>query len=68
MPGNYTVSLGEETEKLLGQIAKRKKITKAEAIRRAIASYAFLSLEEAEGRKIAVTNSEDRILKELVLP
>lgn len=68
MSTNYTVALGEKNEEMLETLAKQKGVTKAEVIRRAIASYFFLAQEEAQGRKIAVTGDGDRVLKELVLP
>ena len=42
----------------------------AEIIRRAVASYAFLAqqVESEEGIKVSITDSEDQVLKDVVLP
>jgi hypothetical protein len=64
-----TIDLSEPVDQLLAEQAKKKGITKAELIRRAVSSYATLSDEVARGRKVgAAEKNSDRIVKEIVLP
>lgn len=62
----YTIELGKEFEQQLTQVSHDKSLTKAEIIRRAVATYVVISREASQGHKIAITDKQDRILKELV--
>ena len=62
----YTIDLGTEFEQQLNQVAKDKALSKAEIIRRAVATYVVISREAGQGNKVAITDKQDRILKELV--
>ena len=62
----YTIDLGTEFEQQLNQVAKDKSLSKAEIIRRAVATYVVISRESGQGNKVAITDKQDRILKELV--
>lgn len=68
--GKYTVDFGEQLDKQLEQLAKTKGTTKAEVMRRAIASYDYLvrQVDESKGMKIAVSDRNDKVVKEIVLP
>jgi predicted transcriptional regulator len=66
----YTVDLGDQFDETLGELAAAKHTTKSDIIRRALASYAYLNKESsiAQGKKVSITNDEDRVLKDIVLP
>jgi predicted transcriptional regulator len=62
----YTIELGKEFEQQLNQVAQDKALSKAEIIRRAVATYVVISREAGQGNKVTITDKQDRILKELV--
>ena len=62
----YTIDLGKEFEQQLNQVAQAKSLSKAEIIRRAVATYVVISREASQGNKVTITDKQDRILKELV--
>ena len=66
----YTIDFGGDTDSLLQELAESKGVSKAEIIRNALASYAYLSsnTDRAKGRKVSITDSKDRVLKDIVLP
>jgi hypothetical protein len=67
----YAFTTSDDFDELLARIARRKSCTKAEVIRRAVASYAFLHNEVklSKGRrKVSITNSKDKVLADVVLP
>lgn len=66
----YTVDLSEDIESLMTGLAKEKRTTKAEILRRALASYGFLirSTDPDKGTKVSITDENDRVLKDVVLP
>ena len=62
----YTIELGREFEQQLNQVSEDKDLSKAEVIRRAVATYVVLANEARRGNKITVTDAQDHILKEFV--
>jgi predicted transcriptional regulator len=67
----YTVDFNESFDKLLSELAKEKGMTKAEIIRRAISSYAFLENEvniNDKNRKLSITDKEGQVIKDILLP
>jgi predicted transcriptional regulator len=66
----YTIDFAPDFEQLLESLAAKKSATKAEIIRRAVASYSYLDkqVNSETGTKVSVTNSEDKVLKDVVLP
>jgi predicted transcriptional regulator len=67
---NYTIHFGPDFERMLNEIAEEKKFPKSEVIRRAVASYQYLSGQVASGRdrKLSITDKDDHVLKDVVLP
>jgi predicted DNA-binding protein len=61
----YTIDLGSEANKQLDEVAKEKGMTKADVIRRAVATYVIVNREIKNGNRLTVSNSEDRVLKEI---
>lgn len=66
----YTVDFGEQLDRTIERLAKEKGTTKADVLRRAIASYDYLvqQVNPTTGMKIAVSDGNDRVVKEVVLP
>lgn len=62
----YTIELGTEFEQQLNQVAKDKSLSKAEIIRRAVATYVVISREASQGNKVTITDNQNHILKELI--
>ena len=62
----YTIELGREFEQQLSQVSQDKDVSKAEVIRRAVATYIVVNREASKGNKVAIVDGNDRILKELV--
>lgn len=68
MTRRYSIDIGEKLDNLLTDLAKAQDSSRAEIIRRAVAYYAFLSKEAAQGRKISVTDEEGRSRELVILP
>lgn len=62
----YTIDLGEDANKQLDEVAKEKGMTKADVIRRAVATYVTVNREVKKGNRLTISNAEDRVIKELV--
>ena len=63
----YTIDLGTEFEQQLSQMAVDKSLSKAEIIRRAVATYVVISREARQGGKVTITDGQGRILKQLAV-
>jgi len=66
----YTIELTPEFDKLLSDLAKEKHSTKSDVLRKAVAAYQYLNrqVDVETGTKVSITNSDDRVLKDVVLP
>jgi len=68
----YTIDFDDKFDKLLEELIKSTgATTKADVIRRAVASYKFLKSEAPEAdseHKVSITNKEGKIVKDIVLP
>lgn len=66
----YTVDFSKDFDKLLSELADMKSMSKAEIIRRAVASYAFLDKQapRSSDKKISITDKNDKVIKDIVLP
>ena len=63
----HTIDLGMEFEQQLSQVAVDKSLSKAEIIRRAVATYVVISREARQGGKVTITDGQGRILKQLAV-
>lgn len=65
-----TVDFNEQVTEMIDDLAHREGRSKAEVLRRAIAVYKFLDDEvregKEEGRRVAVTDKDRQVLKEVV--
>jgi hypothetical protein len=66
----YTIDLDPMADNTLSSLAAEKGTTKADIIKRALASYSFISKQAPadSGRKVSITDAEDKVLKDIVLP
>lgn len=66
----FTIDLEPQFEHMLSELAQTKGTTKADIIRRAVASYNYLAehTDANEGTKVSITNRRDQVLKDVLLP
>jgi len=66
----YTIDFENNIEQALRALSKKKHVSKAEIIRRALASYKYLidNVYDSCDRKVSITDNKDRVLKDIVLP
>lgn len=66
----FTIDLDENFDSTLTGLAASKGTTKAEIIKRALATYSFISSQFPSGtaNKVAITGPDDKVLKEIILP
>ncbi|CAE6768396.1 MULTISPECIES: ribbon-helix-helix protein, CopG family [Xanthomonas] len=66
----YTIDLDANFDATLSSLASQKGTTKAEIIRRALATYTILSqqTQTREGQKVSITDSADHVLKNIMVP
>lgn len=66
----YTIDLDEKFDQTLSGLAAEKGTTKAEIIKRALATYSFISGQTPadSDRKVSITTSDDKVLKDIVIP
>lgn len=53
-----TVNINPETKKALEEIAKNRHVTVTEVIRRAVALYAFIEKEIADGNRVQIDDGQ----------
>jgi hypothetical protein len=63
-----TIDVGHDFDKVLSDVATEKGTSKAEIIRRAVASYVYLGNETKNDNKVSISNSKDQVVKDVVLP
>lgn len=68
----YTMEIGQELDAVLTVLAANKGTTKAEIIRRAVATYRYLQLEPPmcppNSYKVSITTMDDHVVKDVILP
>jgi hypothetical protein len=67
----YTIDFDDDFDKTLIELVKTTDATtKADVIRRAVASYSYLKKQQRDHKdaKIAITTHGDKVVKEIVLP
>ena len=67
----YTIDVGDKFDSILKELSVANETTKSEIIRKAVALYSYLSQElenKERGKKLSITDREDRVLKDIVLP
>jgi predicted transcriptional regulator len=67
----YTIDFDDEFDKTLAELVKSTNATtKAEVIRRAVASYSYLKNQQRQQKdtKLRIVDKDDTPLQEIVLP
>lgn len=67
----YTIDFDDDFDKTLSDLVKDTSApTKAEVIRRAVASYSYLKKQQRNDAdlKVSITDKHDKVIKEIVLP
>jgi predicted transcriptional regulator len=66
----YTMDLDKQLDEALSELAARKGTSKAEIIKRALATYNFISCEAPANsdKKFSITTSDDKVLKDIIIP
>jgi predicted transcriptional regulator len=66
----YTLDLDQALDKTLTGLADSKGTSKAEIIKRALATYKYISGETPShsGKKVSITDESDKVLKDIVIP
>ncbi len=67
----YTIDFDDDFDKTLTDLVKNTSAgTKAEVIRRAVASYSYLKKQQQQNEdvKVSITDKDNHVIKEIVLP
>ncbi len=66
----FTIDLDRVFDEKLSNLAERKNTSKAEIIKRALATYSFISGQTPDdsGKKVSITDEHDKVLKDIVIP
>ena len=65
----YSVNFDNSFDKVLTDTSKQQGTTKADIIRKAVASYVYLIRETADPeRKVSITNNQGLVIKDIILP
>jgi predicted transcriptional regulator len=66
----YTMDLDKQLDDTLSDLAARKGTSKAEIIKRALATYNFISCQAPANsdRKFSITSSDGTVLTDIVIP
>jgi len=65
----YTIDFDDDFDKTLSDLKdSTDATTKADVIRRAVASYKFLKSQTAENKEVAITDKSGKVEKSVVLP
>lgn len=64
-----TVQFPTQTSEILSTLSTKEEITKTEVLRKALSLYKYLKEETSkqDGRKISITDKDDKILKDIVM-
>jgi hypothetical protein len=65
----YTIDVDSDFDKMLVDLSKQKGSTKAQVIRDAVAAYSFLKAQsDSPDLKVSISNKDDKVIKDIVLP
>ena len=67
----FTIDIDDEFDKTLSELVENTDATtKADVIRRAVASYSYLKKQQRQGKdtKLRIVDKNDKPLQEIVLP
>lgn len=61
-----TVELSGDLNEMLADLSESQGVSKGEVIKRALALLKFLEEQQSEGKKVAITDQDDRVVQEIV--
>ena len=61
-----TIEFNDKMTEILEEMSRKERLPKTHVIRRAIALFKFVEGEREKGHKLAITDQNDRVLKEIV--
>ena len=67
----FTLDTDTQLDQTLADLVKLTGGTKADALRKAVATYKFLKAETADpviGSKVSITNAANKVIKDIILP
>jgi hypothetical protein len=65
----YTIDFDDSFDKTLNDLTKSTDATtKADVIRRAVASYKYLKTHASGDNKVSITTKDGKVVKDIVLP
>ena len=66
----YTIDLDPTFDQTLGRLAEEKHTNKAEIIKRALATYSYISgsMSTHPTQKVSITDQDDKVLKDIIIP
>jgi hypothetical protein len=64
--GKLTVQFSGKADEDLETLAREQGVPKSHVIRRSVALLKYLEDERSKGNKVAITDEDDRVLKEIV--
>ena len=67
----YTIDFDDQFDETLAELVKTTDATtKADVIRRAVASYSYLKKQQRQNKdaRVTITDQDNKVLKEIVLP
>lgn len=65
----YSVNFNDDFDKVLTEASKQQGATKADIIRKAVASYVYLNKEtKNNGHKVSITDDKNQVIKDVMLP
>lgn len=67
----FTLDYGDKFDEVLSRLAEDKTVSKAEVIRRAVATYNYLNEQiKIRGKqvKLSLSDENDRVIKDIVIP
>ena len=64
-----TIQFPEKTSNILKEMAENEESTQTEILKRAVALYKYLGneMKKEKGRKVSITDKNDKIIKEIVM-
>jgi predicted transcriptional regulator len=64
------MDLDKQLDEALSELAARKGTSKAEIIKRALATYNFISCQAPadSNKKFSITTSDDKVIKDIIIP
>lgn len=65
----YTINISDEVDRAIKDLMNRTRMTREQVLLAAIASYVYLRQHtQEEGKKVSITNKQDRIVQNVDLP